>query len=113
MSTFVREYLGGAADHDVRQKRYAEFHCDACGANEDVDITGRRQTFRFNAPRRCPKCKSFGKDDRVNAIRKEIEMLTKNKSNIDVTIQKLTQQLSELTSEETSEETSEGNSKTK
>jgi len=102
MSTFVREYLGGAADHDVRQKRYAEFHCEVCGANEDVDITGRRQTFQFNAPRKCPKCKSLGKNDRVNSIKKQIEMLTEDKSNIEVTIQRLTQELSELSSSELS-----------
>jgi hypothetical protein len=35
---FVRTYKGGGADHDPRQKTWAEFHCDVCGENEDVDI---------------------------------------------------------------------------
>lgn len=96
MSYHTRTYKGGGADHDPRQKTWAEFHCDVCGENEDVDITGRQNSFRFNQVRLCPHCKSHGKEDRAKSIRKEIEELTATRNNIDVSIDELTAELEQL-----------------
>lgn len=92
----VRTYKGGAASYDPRQITWAVFQCDACGKKEEVNITGREHTFQFHVPRRCPHCKSFGKDDRIISVRKEIENLTATRNNIDVTIEKLTAELESL-----------------
>ena len=100
MSYFVRQYKSGGADHDPRQKYWAVFHCDVCGDDEDVDITGRQHTFQFNASRLCPKCLCHGKNDRLIAIKKEIEELTSTKDNIEVTIEKLIAELEQLSEKE-------------
>jgi phage FluMu protein Com len=92
----IKTYKGGAGDHDPRQLTWAVFHCDACGHNEDINITGRVQTFQFHVPQKCPKCKSFGKMDRIVGIRKEIEQLTSTQNNILVTIEQLTKELQVL-----------------
>lgn len=102
MSYHVRTYKGGGADYDPRQQTYAEFHCDACGKNEDVVITGREHNFRFNDTRLCPHCNSHGKNDRCITIKKQIEELTSSKDNIEITIEELTRELDTL--KETSEE---------
>jgi predicted RNA-binding Zn-ribbon protein involved in translation (DUF1610 family) len=96
----VRTFSGGAAIHDPRRKTYAVFHCDVCGEDEEVDITGRQDTFQFNTPRLCPHCKSMGKDDEVVSIKKEIEELTRTKNNIDIQLEQLTTKLEELTTTE-------------
>lgn len=96
----TRTYKSGGADYDPRQLTWAVFHCDACGKDEEVNITSRIGTFQFNVSRKCPHCKSFGKDDRIIALRKEIDTLTSSKANIDVMIEQLTEQLSSLTSSE-------------
>jgi hypothetical protein len=92
----IRTYKGGGADHDPRQKIWAEFKCGICGHVEDVDITGRQHTFQFNVSRLCPKCKCHDKNDRLIAIKKEIEELTSTKDNIEVTIEELTKELEKL-----------------
>lgn len=96
---FVRKYKAGP-DYDPRQKHWAVFHCDVCGEDEDVDITGRTGTFRFNASRLCPFCKCHGKEDKIIALRKEIEELSATKDNIAVTIEKLTVELEQLSEKE-------------
>jgi len=100
---YTRTYKGGGADHDPRQKTWAEFHCDVCGENEDVDITGRAHTFQFNIPRMCPHCHSLGKDDRLTSLKKEIESLTATRENIDVMIEQLTSQIEALSETSTEE----------
>lgn len=99
MSHHVRTYSGGAALHDVRRKTYAVFHCDVCGEDEDVDITGRQDNFQFHIPRRCPHCKNLGKEDHVLSLKKEIEQLSISRTNIDVAIERLTRQLEQLSEE--------------
>jgi hypothetical protein len=96
---FIRTFKGGGADYDFRQKTWAVFHCDVCGEDEEVDITGRQGTFLFNVPRRCPHCKSIGKDDYIISLKKEIETLTSTKNNIKITIEQLTNKLAALTNE--------------
>lgn len=92
----VRTYKGGAASYDPRQITWAVFHCDVCGEKEEMNITGRESTFQFHVARRCPHCKSIGKDDRIILVRKEIEKLTETRNTIDVTIEKLTAELESL-----------------
>lgn len=101
----VKTFKGGGANHDPRQKTWAEFKCDVCGHEEHVDITGRTGTFQFNVSRLCPKCNCHGKNDRLIAIKKEIEELTSTKDNIEVTINELTEELEKLS--ETSTEVNE------
>lgn len=97
---FVRTYKGGGANYDPRQKHYAVYHCEVCGSDEDVDITGRAHQVQFDKPRRCPKCKMIDKNDRIFSVRKEIERLTATQDDISVQIEQLTTELSELTTSE-------------
>lgn len=96
MSYHTRTYNSGGAHYDPRQLTWAVFHCDVCGKDEEVNITGRTGTFLYNAPRKCPHCQSFGKQDKIIALRKEIDTLTSTKGNIEVMIEQLTEQLEML-----------------
>ena len=73
---FNRTYKGGGADHDPRQKHWAEFICSSCGNVEDIDITGRSSEFDFNRVRKCPKCKALNLDDYKKNLESEIEKLS-------------------------------------
>lgn len=91
-----RDFKGGGANHDPRQKHWVEFVCD-CGHEEHVDITGRESTFRFDQIRKCPKCKSFGRHDKEIALKEQIKKLTETKTTIDVEIERLTEELKQIT----------------
>lgn len=46
----------------------------------------------------CPKCKSFGKQDKINSIKRNIEHLTEERSRMSVEIEKMIRELEELES---------------
>jgi hypothetical protein len=96
----TRTFKGGAADHDPRQLTWAVFHCDVCGEDNEINITGRQGTFQFHVARKCPHCNSFGKEDKIISLKKEIEKLTENKTSIGVEIERLEKELKSLTSTE-------------
>lgn len=96
----IRTYKGGAPDHDPRQITWAVFHCDVCGEDTEINISGRQHTFQFHVARKCPHCDSFGKEDKIISLKKEIEELTQNRASIDVEIERLENQLESLTSTE-------------
>jgi DNA replicative helicase MCM subunit Mcm2 (Cdc46/Mcm family) len=92
---FVRTYKACGSDHDPRQKKYAEFVCSSCGHIETFDVTANN-TFDFVRERKCPKCKSFGDNDRIDNLKAEINRLTVTKNNIDVQIEKFEREIEEL-----------------
>jgi DNA replicative helicase MCM subunit Mcm2 (Cdc46/Mcm family) len=59
---FKRQFKGGGADHDPRQKLYGVFTCDACGNEEWLEIK-QSTLFQYDKILTCPKCKSTGRDD--------------------------------------------------
>ena len=93
---FNRTYKGGGADHDPRQKHWAEFICSSCGNVEDIDITGRSSEFDFNRVRKCPKCKALNPDDYKKNLESEIEKLSIAKNNIDIQIEECIRKIQEL-----------------
>ena len=64
---FKRQFKGGGADHDPRQKLYGVFFCDACKHEEYIEIK-QPNLFRYDKVLTCPKCKSLGKDDRIKSL---------------------------------------------
>ena len=94
---FVRKYTSGAGDHDPRQILWAEFKCGACGHVHDEDITTRRDTFQFEVEMRCPECKCFNPEDRVQNLKTQIDKLTGDKSRIETEIEQLERELNEVT----------------
>lgn len=92
---FVRTFKTGCGDYDPRQKKWAVYKCSICGKETEIDIT-YNGTFDYSCDRRCPHCKSLGKDDRLNNIKAEIETLTEKKSEIQIKIDKLCREADEL-----------------
>lgn len=91
---FLYSFKSGA-DHDVRQKRFAEYTCSICGHIEDFDIT-TNPNFDFSRDRKCPKCGAVSEEDRISNLQSEVERLTTTKRSIDVQIEKLFREIEEL-----------------
>jgi len=90
---FVRTYKSGGADHDPRQKTWAEFHCSICGNDHNIDVTSTYKTFDFQRERVCPHCKQLNSEDRKKNIQAEIDKLTEDKRKIDIKIKQLIKEL--------------------
>ncbi len=88
---YLRTWKNGV-DHDPRQRTFVEYHCDACNKNHDVDITGN---FKYDKTRirKCPHCRAFGKDDKKQSLKLELEELTEQRSVIEIKIEKLISEL--------------------
>lgn len=71
---YIRSFIGGGANYDPRQRKYAEYLCDNCNHIECFDITCN-PTFNFTKSRRCPKCGSLGVDDYKLNIKKQIDQI--------------------------------------
>jgi len=92
---FVRTYKSGGEDYDPRQIKWAEFNCTVCGEETNIDVTANG-SFDYERVRECPHCKSFGKDDYKNNIKKKIKSLTMQQSKIQVEIDKAIRELGEI-----------------
>lgn len=90
---FVRTYKSGAPDYDPRQKEWAEFHCDVCGEDSDLEVTNRTSQFDFKRERMCPHCKQTNPEDRIKNIEAQINKLTKERKRIEVEIESLIKSL--------------------
>ncbi len=86
---YLRSYTSGGADYDPRQKLWAEFHCNACGENSDIDITSTRHTFQFDRERKCHHCGCVNPEDKVLNLQAQIDKLTADKERINVEIDRL------------------------
>ena len=94
---FVREYKGGGADYDPRQKHYAEFNCLVCNKLSDIDITGRADTFDFQRERICLHCGQKSPQDSLLNLKAQIEQLTQQKNNLAIKIDQLIREAEQLT----------------
>ena len=67
--------------------------CSNCNYEHLDNVGFFKPTPSMDKQIKCPKCKSFGKDDYQRAIKARIEQLTEKKSLIDVEINKLIREI--------------------
>ena len=69
--------------------------CNNCDHVELENKEYVKPKISMDRQKKCPKCKSFGKDDYIKAARARIEQLTEQRSMIDVEIDRLVRQIEE------------------
>jgi hypothetical protein len=93
---FKREYKGGGADHDPRQKHYFVYVCNCCGHEVDLDVTARSHTIDKSKERECPKCHQKSPNDYVNVLKVQLEVLTQAKNKTEIEIEKTIREIEEF-----------------
>lgn len=89
---YKRRYKNGMADWDVRQKEFAVFYCDACKKEIDIDITYNSK-FDFSQQRKCPRCNSYGKEDKINKLKVKLKLRKDEMKNIKSEIEEIIKEL--------------------
>lgn len=95
---FVRVFGSGLNTNstDPRDKIWAEFVCDLCGEETQIDVTSTRATFDFARERRCPHCKQISASNKALNLQAQLNKLTSDKSRIEVQIEQIERELNEL-----------------
>lgn len=108
---YVGRFTSGGGDHDPRQRTWVKYKCEDCGHIEQYDKTvqirtGTFQQEYFGHAQKCPQCGSYGQSDeaREKRLREQLEELTAEKSNIEVSIERIINQLAEMGVEDEVEE---------
>jgi rubredoxin len=96
---FTRFYGSGYGDvgkYDPRGKVWAEYVCSVCDHVHDEDVSRTWNTTFQTRDRICPKCRCTSSEDKAINLKVELEKLTRNKSLIEVEIEKIERELAEL-----------------
>ena len=67
--------------------------CSNCGHDAVDNVGFFKPTVSMDKEKKCPKCRSFGKDDYEKRVKARIEQLTEQRSMIDIEIDKLIRDL--------------------
>jgi hypothetical protein len=92
---FIRVFKSGGEDYDARQHKIAEWKCDVCKYVHWDDHVDERFLDKY-AEKKCPKCGSYSKEDRIHALKlrqteldKEQIKIQKERVNIQIEIEKM------------------------
>jgi len=85
----------GSNTYDPRGKVWAEYICTVCGHTHDMDVTSTWHSTFQKRERVCPVCKCMSPEDKIKNLEKELELLTEEKSSIDIKIEHLLREIEE------------------
>lgn len=94
---FVRIFNSGNPT-DVRSKKWAEYMCDACGEESHVEVRYGVDINNYYGVKKCPKCFSFGKKDKVKELINKKNILESEKEKIQKEIEQIIKELDQVES---------------
>jgi len=81
---------------EPRNKIWAEFHCNICGEDSEIDVTRSMNTFDFKRERSCPHCGMVDSSDRESNLKAMLDKLTASKNKIEIEIEQIERELNEV-----------------
>jgi hypothetical protein len=98
---YVREFQSGTGGSDPRNKWYAVYQCDACGAQSDLHMPDRGTFIRRERP--CPKCGALNPESLRKSLESKKASLEAQSRHIQSEIEKVIEELSRIPMEEMKE----------